>query len=47
MEKKLTPKEVLTNRYLYELKCMGLETDEQIEAYLIEQLKIKGIEFND
>ena len=41
--RKLTPRDVLSKRYLQELFYMGIVSDEQIEAHLIEDLKSKGI----
>ena len=40
---KLTYKDILTNKYIYELRLNGIVDDDQIEAYIKEQLIIKGL----
>lgn len=42
----LRPEDILTKSYLYELRCMGLTTDEQIEHFVKADLESKGLVFD-
>ena len=37
-------KEVLSNKFIYELSTMGIKEEWEIDAYVQEQLLIKGME---